>query len=128
MSWRLPRRRRWLTERLESRLLLSSDSLPADIQIIGTDGDDSVIIRTAESRLFVTLNGQTSEYKIDPGQKVHVDLLGGDNTLQALITADAEWEFVTGDGDDEISVEALLGCLYGSGRRNRLMSTLAVPA
>ena len=104
-----PRRRRWITERLESRLLLSSDQLPADIHIVGTDGDDSAIIRTVESLLLVTLNGETTEYKLDPGQKVHVDLLGGDNTLQALITVDAEWEFVMGDGDDEISVEALLG-------------------
>src|SRR5262245_34681619 len=108
------RRTRWIAERLEPRFLLSADLLPTDnvLTIIGTEGDDSALIRTLESdtgdtsKLLVTLNGQSFEFTIETGQKVHVDLLGGNDNLDARIAVDAAWEFVLGEGDDRTRLEA----------------------
>jgi hypothetical protein len=112
-------RRRWLAEPLESRLLLSADILPAAdaLQIIGTEAADSALIRTVESetgetaQLFVVLNGASFEYTIAAGQKILIDLLDGNDKLDAQITVDAEWDIELGEGDDQIFIEALIGDL-----------------
>jgi hypothetical protein len=111
-------RRRWVAEPLESRLLLSADTPAADVlQIIGTEAADSALIRTVESptgetaQLFVVLNGASFEYTIAAGQKILIDLLDGNDKLDARISVDAEWDIELGEGDDQIFIEALIGDL-----------------
>ena len=107
------RRARWSHEHLETRLLLSADLGPVDevLEILGTAGNDSMLIRTIEPetdtpQLVVTLNGETTTHTFKPGQTIRVDLLGGNDALDAQLDAAADWDIRLGDGDDRVNVNA----------------------
>ena len=110
-------RARWSFERLESRLLLSADLVPAEevLEIRGTETDDSVLIQTIEPedggtpQLLVTLNGQSFTHTLEPGQTVRVDLLDGNDVLDARITVHADWDLMLGEGNDRTNIETLIG-------------------
>jgi len=108
---------RLLFQTLEPRVLLSADLLPADgvLQIIGTDTDDSLFVRQLEPptggapQLEVILNGESFEFALEGINSIKVDLLGGNDALNAEIAVDVDWDLTLGDGNDRTQIEALIG-------------------
>jgi Ca2+-binding RTX toxin-like protein len=115
----LPRRRpcALIFETLEPRILLSADLLPESgvLQITGSDTNDSVLVRELEAQsdgvrqLEVILNGDGFKFDLDTINAIRVDLGGGNDTLNASISADIDWDVMLGEGSDRTEIAILIG-------------------
>jgi hypothetical protein len=107
------RRRRGGVERLEPRTLLAGTAtLGSDgtLSILGTADNDFVTygLSSKPNRLSVTINGASSDFRIDQVQRISATLLDGNDILQTTPLFPVSVDFGTGDSD-QIQLDATPG-------------------
>src|SRR4051812_45129172 len=101
-------------ESLENRKLLASIAqVGSQVQVVGTNSADDVIVRQDGSRLVVELNDGFRTFKLSKIKSVFVDALGGDDLVDLASTLTVRALFYGGDGRDTLRSGAGRDRLFG---------------
>ncbi len=92
-----------MIEKLEGRRLLAASLSNGLLVVTGTEGDDTINFAVGGSSISVFLNGVGSVFNARDVERVHVDALGGDDTVILGRRLMLPTVVLGGPGDDFIS-------------------------